>query len=120
MGVGVEGEVGEALELIPEFGLGVFDARLALGGDDFEAVGVDVLLEVAVGVGFGGGEEAVVETAFGVDGVLGRNPVDCAFDLSTGSCAAGFTVEVGGAAEFDHLAGGVFDDFVALDDVGVF
>ena len=91
---------------------------------------VDVLFEVAVGVGFGGGEETVVETAFGVDGVLGGNPVDCAFDLPRRSCAAGFAVEIGGAAEFDDcggprlvrlgFTGGVFDYFVAFDDVGVF
>ena len=50
----------------------------------------------------------------------GAHPVDRAFDLAVRGRAAGFAVEVGGAAEFDDVAGGILDDFVALDDVGVF
>jgi hypothetical protein len=43
-----------------------------------------------------------------------------AFDFAGGGRAAGLAVEVGGATEFGDVAAGVFDDFVALDDVGVF
>ena len=119
--VRVEREVAEAFELIPGFGRCTLQTRLTFTGKYFEAVGVEDGFEIAaVFFGFGFGEEAVVEPAFGVDRVRGGNPVDCAFDFAAGSRAAGFAVEVGGAAEFGDLAGSIFDDFVAFDDVGVF
>ena len=46
--------------------------------------------------------------------------MNCALDLARRGGAAGLAVEVGGAAQFHDLAAGVFDHFVALDDVGVF
>ncbi len=93
---------------------------LELGGDDFERVGVDELLEVTSGVRLGHGEEAVVEAHLGVHGVRGADPMNGAFDLAPGVRPTGTTVQIGGAAEFNHGAGPVFDDFIALDDAGVF
>src|SRR6266404_6910662 len=60
VGIGVEGEVAEALELVAEVGVGVDHRRFALGGDDFEAVRVEVLLEVAFGIGLRHGKETVI------------------------------------------------------------
>ena len=63
----VEREVGEALELVALVGRRVLQARLALGGDHFEAVRVEHGLEVAsVLLRFGLGEEPVVEAHLGV------------------------------------------------------
>ena len=92
---------------------------LELGGDDFEGLGVYDFHEVVLVARLGHGEEAIVEANFGVEGVFARNPVDCAFDLARGGCAAGFAGEVGSATEFGELTGRVFDDFVALDDEAV-
>ena len=47
MRVGVQTEITEALELVSEFRLCVLDTRLAFGGDDFQAVRVDVCHETA-------------------------------------------------------------------------
>src|ERR1700677_1038951 len=46
--------------------------------------------------------------------------MDGSLDFAGGGRAAGFAFQIGGAAQFDHMAGGILDDFVALDDVGVF
>src|SRR5690348_2777357 len=46
--------------------------------------------------------------------------MDRAFNLPACGWTAGLAAKVRRATEFDNLAGAVFDDFVALDDVGVF
>ena len=81
---------------------------------------VDVLLEFAIGVRLGDGEEAVVKTDLGLDAVRGTDPVNSALHLSVDVEATGARGEVGGAAELGDLASGVFHDFVALDDAGIF
>src|SRR5207249_1551219 len=78
----IEREVGEALELVTQLWLRVHQARLALGGYDFERVRVEVLSEVSVGIRLGHGEEAVVKPALGVNRVRGADPVDRALDLT--------------------------------------
>jgi len=93
------------------------EAGFELGGDGFEGVGVEVGFEV---VGdFFDVEEAIVEADFGAEGVCGGDPMDGAFYFAAGLglARAGFGIE--GAAEFNDLAGGVFDDFVALNDADV-
>ena len=47
-------------------------------------------------------------------------PVDCAFDFATGSCAAGLALKIDTASKLGHVAGVVFDHFIAFDDVSVF
>ena len=101
----IECEVGEALELIAQFRLRIVQARLAFGGDDFQALWVQDRFEIAaVAVWLGFGKEAVLEAALGVNRVRGADPVNRPFDFAARRRAAGFAIEVGGAAEFDNVA----------------
>ena len=116
----VQSKIGQALELIAQFGPGVLQAWLAFGRRHFQGVRVEMLFEIPGGVRFGDGEKAVVEADLRVQGVGGADPVDGALDFAGGVGAAGAAVEVGGAMEFGNLAIGVFHHFIAPDDEGVF
>ncbi len=63
-----------------------------------------MLLEIPGGVRLGDGEEAVVKADFRVDGVRGADPVNGSFDFAPGGRAAGFALQIGGAAQFDDVA----------------
>src|SRR5439155_11184324 len=116
----VETEVTQALKLIAQVGPRVFQARFALRGQHLQRVRVNVLLEIADGVGFGHREEAIVEAHFGVNRVRGTDPVNGPLDLASGSGAAGLTVEIGHTVEFDDVPGRIFDHLLALDYVSIF
>jgi hypothetical protein len=96
-----------------------FDDRL----DDGHAIGIDVVEErFAFGCIFRGfvSKESVVETDF--DAVSGgcADPVDRSFDFAFGGgAAAAARVGVVATFQFDDIAGGVLDHFIAADDVGV-
>ncbi len=81
---------------------------------------IDKRFEIAARVGFGNGEESIVQSDFRVDGVRRADPVDCAFDFAIGSRAAGFALKIGTATKLGHVAGVILDHFIALDDVSVF
>src|ERR1019366_5686144 len=91
----IECEIAEALVLVAGVCAGVFEARLALGGYDFQGVRVEELLEVAACIGLGDSEEPVVEAPLGVDRMRCADPVDRAFDLAAGGRAASFAAKVG-------------------------
>ncbi len=60
-GIGIEREIAEPLELIALFGLRIRKRRLAFRGHDFERVRIDKRFEIAARVGFGNGEEPVIQ-----------------------------------------------------------
>ena len=72
------------------------------------------------GIGLGNGKEPIIQSDFRVDGVRRAYPVDRAFDLAIGSRAAGLALKIDTASKLGHVAGVIFDHFLALDDVGVF
>ena len=71
------------------------------------------------GIRLGYGEQPIVQADFSLDGVHGADPVDGTLDLFPGIRPTRARIEVGRAAEFRHLARGVLDHFVALDDARV-
>src|SRR2546421_11006620 len=78
-----------------------------------------MLSEIAAGIRFGNGEEAIIEPDLSFDGVGRADPMNCSFDLSIRCWAAGFAVEVGGAAKLSDVSARIFHDFLAFDDIGV-
>src|SRR5689334_7908110 len=97
MAIAVEGEVTESLELVTQLRLRVFQARFALGVDDFETVRIQMLLEVTGGVGFRYGEEPVVQAHLCVNGMGRADPVNRAFDFAPRVRTPALAVEIGGA-----------------------
>ena len=94
---GVQAEVTEPFKLIPQLRLRVFQTRLALRRHDFEGARIEMLLEIAGGVGFGHGEQPVVEAHLGFNRLRGADPVNGSFDFTPGIGAPALAVEVGGA-----------------------
>ena len=64
-------------------------------------------------------EKPIVEAHFGLDGVLGRNPVNGGFDFAPVGGVAAARGRVIGGVDFDDFARGVFDGVRAFDKVGV-
>ena len=122
-GVGIEAEVADALELEAVLQLGVGERGLQLGaGEDLQRVGVEIVEDVlAFGkiVGIGLGEELVVETDFGGDGVGGRDPVHGGLDLAAVGRVAAAAGRIVGAVHLDDVAGRVFHHALGGDEVGV-
>src|ERR1041385_463863 len=103
MGIFIEAEVAEALELITLLGPGFFEAWFAFGGDNFQGMGVQVRAKISVGIGFRDGEEPVVKANFSFNRMGRADPVNRSFHFSAGSCAAGFAFEISSAMQFSHV-----------------
>src|SRR6266576_2836676 len=80
---------------------------------------IQMLFEVALRIGLGDSEEAIVEANFHFESVCGGDPVDGALHFATGSWTAGLTVQIRGATKFHDSARGVLHDLLALNDVGI-
>lgn len=63
------------------------------------------------------GEQVVIQTNGGIDGIFCGYPVDSAFDLSAVSRVAVAGFQVSGAMQFDDVALLVLDDFIAFYNV---
>ena len=110
------------LELISSPGGGACRARLDLANLKLQGFGVQVrkvILAVLHIVRVLFVEEMIVEANFRLQGVLGRNPMECRlyFPSIGGVAASGFGIV--GAMEFDDFAVLVMDNALALDKVGI-
>src|SRR5439155_6154598 len=81
---------------------------------------VEMLFEIARGIGFGNGKESVVQAHLCVDSMCRADPMNRAFNLAARGRTAGLAVEIGGATQFHDFAGGIFQDLLAFDDIRVF
>src|SRR5207247_9486268 len=80
---------------------------------------VEMLFEIARGIGFGNGKESVVQAHLCVDSMCGADPMNRAFNLAARGRTAGLALEIGGAMQFHDFAGGLLQDLLAFDDIRV-
>jgi len=89
------------------------------GGQNLQRSRVQILQEIVARFRVGAFEKPIVEAHFGLDGVLGRNPVNGGFDFAPVGGVAAARGRVIGGVDFDDFARGVFDGVRAFDKVGV-
>ena len=116
----IQRKIAQTLELVTQLALGISKTRLAMGLHDFERARIQTRFEVDGGFGFWFRKQPIVQAHLRRDGMLGAYPVDGAFDLSIGVCAAAFAFQISRTAKFQDFTSGILDDLVAPDDVRVF
>src|SRR5947209_17286261 len=95
----IDREVGETLELVTLVRQSLRERWLAFRVDDLEGVRIKPAFEIAVGIRFRHGEEAIVKADLGVDRLRSTDPVNRAFHLATGGRAACFALQISRAMQ---------------------
>ena len=87
--------------------------------DRFRVQAVFPVLAFGDVVGFLLSEQRIVQPHFGIDGVLGADPVQRSFDFAAIGGLATRGLWIVSAAQFNHVAIVVFDTRIAFDEIGV-
>ena len=120
----IDAEISQPFELIARADFSGSETGFDTARDEtLQGTGIDVSEPIGACryiIGVLHREKMIVEPDFSSDGMRCGYPMDGRFDFALALRRAAFGFRVVGAAQLARRAGvGVFDDFVALDDVGV-